>query len=281
MKIRNPYLVRAIGWSGTRLVRLVAATLRSDYTFLGPLPTDPRRPSGQSFIYALWHEYFLMPVVRFGTPRLAALVSRHRDGELLCMLLRSVGVSCVRGSSYRGRVAALRGMLAAARNGQHLAITPDGPRGPRRHVQAGVIYLAARSGWPIVPVGVGFQHCWRLPSWDRFAIPRPFTRMRCIAGEPLHVPPHLRAADISAYCQLLRQHLNYLSALARLWARRGGASPPQLLPPPPRLVPPISHDLCRDHRCPRHQLGRRVRTAPIPIEWSAIELPRINAEPLG
>src|SRR5436190_464721 len=86
----------------------------------------------------------------------------------------------------RGWIGTVRQMLRVGRK-SHLAITPDGPRGPRRQVQPGLLYLAARTGLPIVPVGIGYDRPWRMRSWDRFAVPRPWTRATCVTTEPIHV----------------------------------------------------------------------------------------------
>jgi lysophospholipid acyltransferase (LPLAT)-like uncharacterized protein len=230
MKIRHRACMHLLGWCGTRLVRMLAATLRFDYALLGSPETDPRRDGPQRYIYALWHEHFLIPIVRFRDAPLTVLVSRHRDGELLGYLFTASRMNLIRGSSRRGGVAALLGLLAAARQGRHLALTPDGPRGPRRSVQPGILYLAAQTGWPIIPIGVGFQKAWRMPSWDCFAVPRPFTRVRCIIGEPLYLPSRLPRRMFHPYAELLRRTLNQLCAQARLWAKGHGES----------LVNPIS-----------------------------------------
>lgn len=220
MKIRHPACLHLLGWCGTRLVRLLSATLRFDYVLLGPPETDPRHSGSQRYIYALWHEHFLIPIVRFRDAPLTVLVSRHRDGELLGHLFATTRMKLIRGSSRRGAVAALLGLLEAAREGSHLALTPDGPRGPRRTVQPGVLYLAAQTGRPIVPIGVGFQRAWRMRSWDCFAVPRPFSRVRCIVGEPLYLPPRLSRERFPQYAELLRRTLNHLCAQARLWAKQ-------------------------------------------------------------
>lgn len=219
MSIRHPGVLRLIGWCGAKLVRVLSSTLHFEYSLLGPPETDPSQPGPQRYIYTLWHEHFLIPIARFSDIPLTVLVSRHRDGELLGQLFATTRMQMVRGSTRRGGVAAVLGLLEAARSGRHLALTPDGPRGPRRTVQPGILYLASRTGWPIVPVGVGFQKVWRMPSWDCFAVPRPFTRVRCIVGAPLPIPPCLPREHFPLYAAMLRQTLNHLCAQARLWAK--------------------------------------------------------------
>jgi lysophospholipid acyltransferase (LPLAT)-like uncharacterized protein len=238
MSIRHPGLLRLIGWCGAKLVRALSATLHFDYTLLGPPETDPHQQSSQRYIYALWHEHFLIPIVRFSDIPLTVLVSRHRDGELLGHLFATTKMQLVRGSTRRGGVTAVLNLLKAARSGCHLALTPDGPRGPRRTVQPGILYLASRTGWPIVPLGIGFQKAWRMHSWDCFAVPRPFTRVRCVVGTPIHVPECLPREQFPLYATILRRALNHLCAQANLWAKHRlhpwTQSPPDLLQHPRR-----------------------------------------------
>ncbi len=111
-------------------------------------------------------------------------------------------------------------MLRAGRNA-HLAITPDGPRGPRRRVQPGVIYLAARTGLPIIPVGFGFRRPWRLKSWDCFALPRPWTAATCVTGEAIVVPPGADKDRLEYYRQMVEQSMLEVTVLAERWAESG------------------------------------------------------------
>ena len=217
MKIRDPRLIAAAGWLGTRIVRLLSASLRFDYRSIGGVALDPLQPpSREPFLYALWHEYFLIPIVRFGNPGVSALVSRHADGQMLGMLLRSTGTGAVFGSTSRGGVGAVRELLRPGMG--HVAVTPDGPRGPRRVVQPGIVYLASRTGMRIVPIGVGHRRPWRVKSWDQFAIPRPFSRVRCLFGEPLSVPPGLGSEDLPRHATRLQMELDQLTHSAQLWA---------------------------------------------------------------
>lgn len=116
------------------------------------------------------------------------MISASRDGELISTIARSMGYTPVRGSSSKGGQEALKGMVRFMKEGKRCAITPDGPRGPRREVKKGVVDLARLTGCPVVPFAFEAQHCWRLRSWDRFIIPKPFSRAVFIYGEPIQVP---------------------------------------------------------------------------------------------
>jgi len=227
MRLKSPRLIATAGWCGTKIVRLLSASLRFDHCSVGPVAVDPRQPpEREAFIYALWHENFLIPIARFGNPGVAALVSRHADGQLLGTLLNATGMSAVFGSTSRGGVAAVRELLRPGVVPRHLAVTPDGPRGPRRSVQPGVVYLASQTGMRIVPIGVGHRRPWRMKSWDSFAVPRPFSRVRCLFGLPISVPPGLSTDSLGPHARYLQAELDRVTASAQDWADSGRLDPP-------------------------------------------------------
>jgi len=171
-------------------------------------------------LYLFWHEYILFPLYLRGHCYLTMLVSRHRDANLLTEVARVLGFDFVRGSSRRGGDQALRQLIAIGRC-RHLTITPDGPRGPRRHMAPGAVYVASRLGVPIVLMGFGYHRPWRLNSWDRFAIPRPFSRARAITSAPITIPQDLDREGIEYYRQMLESRLNGLTEEAEKWAESG------------------------------------------------------------
>jgi lysophospholipid acyltransferase (LPLAT)-like uncharacterized protein len=128
-----------------------------------------------------------------------------------------LGFSTVRGSTTRKGFSALRGLM---RQGKltHLAITPDGPKGPRRVVQQGGIYLASRTGMPILPTGLAFRSCWRAKSWDRLAVPKPGTMGVCIIGKPIMIPPDISMEEIESYRQKLQIEMDKIQARAEALA---------------------------------------------------------------
>jgi lysophospholipid acyltransferase (LPLAT)-like uncharacterized protein len=219
MRIRDRRLIAAAGWVGTRLVHALAATLRFKTHSFGPVPLDPASASSSSrFIYVLWHENFLVPISRLGHPSVSALVSQHADGQILGSLLRSSRMGIVRGSTSRGAVTAVRQVLRNDSRFQHLAVTPDGPRGPRRQVQPGVVYLAAKTGMQLVPLAVGHHNPYRVNSWDSFVVPRPFSRLRCIFGSPIDVPGDCGEPGLTHYRTYLQEELTRLTRVAQDWA---------------------------------------------------------------
>jgi len=174
-------LVRALG----RTLRLVVDGTDA----LGPFWQDQR-----PLIYAVWHGRILMiPWLNArlrctaGARPARVLASRSSDGELVARYVRHFGLEVARGSSSHGGAAALRALTAALRAGEDVAVIPDGPRGPRRQAQPGVVALAALSGVPIVPLGFAAHPARRLGSWDEFMIPLPFARAAAVFGAPVAV----------------------------------------------------------------------------------------------
>jgi lysophospholipid acyltransferase (LPLAT)-like uncharacterized protein len=145
---------------------------------------------GAPAVAAFWHEILpVMPVLRrFARGRIQVLISSHRDGKLIAEVVRGLGFEVAEGSSRRGGAAAARRLLDHLASGGQIAITPDGPRGPRRHAAPGVAELAARAGVPVIPCGAATSRHWRLPSWDRMLFPLPFGRGAIVLGAPIEVP---------------------------------------------------------------------------------------------
>ncbi len=185
--------MQLIATFGAGIVRLIVATLRfrvrDDAGVLGG-PATPR------LIWAFWHNsLFVIPHLlnhylshRPG----AALTSASRDGEILAAFLERFNVRPIRGSSSRQGAAALLEMKRLIEQGFDVAITPDGPRGPRYHLNPGVITLAQKTGALIMPIRVHYSRCWRLKTWDAFEIPKPFATVT-IALLPLY-----RVAPVSS-----------------------------------------------------------------------------------
>jgi len=147
--------------------------------------------------------------------------------------IRHLGFRVVSGSSTRGGVEAMRRMLELSKNA-HVAITPDGPRGPRRRVQPGMIHLAARTGLPIVIGAFGYDRPWRMRSWDRFALPRPWSLSTCVLTPPISVPANADREQLEEYRQLVEDTFVWISTVAERWAEEGRwrnpGQPPCLTP---------------------------------------------------
>jgi len=173
---------------GFRLLQLWVRTLRYEIEdragVLG-------KPVDQNYIGALWHNRLLIfPFVLrrfFSNRRGAALISASRDGELLADAITRFGFDVVRGSSSRLGASAILQLTDVLASGRDVVITPDGPRGPAYELGPGIIFLAQKSGAAVLPVNMEYSSCWRLNSWDRFVLPRPFAKIRVIIGQPHRV----------------------------------------------------------------------------------------------
>ncbi len=217
---------------------------------------DPVSGVGSPRIYVFWHEYILFPLHLRGHCHLAMLLSQHRDADILARVGYHLGFDCVRGSTYQGGAKAIRAMFERSRQ-QHLAITPDGPRGPRRELAPGPVYLASRLGLPLVVMGFGYDRPWRMTSWDRFAVPRPYSRARAVVGPAIHVPADLDRDGLETCRQRVERLMNCLTSEAEAWAASGthkrgempvtrGFSPP---PAPHTTVSlPLPADMVRPSR---------------------------------
>jgi lysophospholipid acyltransferase (LPLAT)-like uncharacterized protein len=216
VKIRNRHLVKLAGVMASFAARGLARSLRFHYEPLAAKLGPRMIPKSDTsrHLYAIWHENLLLPAAKFGDRSLAVLISKHADGQILASLIESMGMGLVLGSTNRGGIEAVRKLLDPAQCRRHLAVTPDGPRGPRRIVQPGIIYIASRTGMKIVAVGVGYKTCWRAKSWDRFAIPKPVSEARIVTGEPIHVPEGLKMNELEEYRQIVQAEMDRLNALA-------------------------------------------------------------------
>ncbi len=219
MKLRHPLAIKgaAFGLAGLFGAWMWTLRFRGYENVPGVHPATPGLQ--EKFIYAFWHETLLMPAHLFRRQPVKVLISLHADGELISQVTRHLGVGVVRGSTTRGGTEALLEMIELAKT-THIAVTPDGPRGPRRKVHPGVMYLASATGLRVVPSGYAFRDCWRAKSWDRFAVPYPFTCGVGVGGAPISVPPGLGKRRLEEYRLQLEASLNALTEEAEQRAAR-------------------------------------------------------------
>ena len=162
-----------------------------------------------NYIYALWHGTILVPMWANRNNGAGVLVSHSRDGEYIARIAEGFGYEAVRGSSSRGGHTALRRMVEKAREGKHLMITPDGPRGPLHHFQIGAVYLARMTGLPLVPIGIALTRHWtvRAGGWDRFLVPKPCALGVLKAAEAVSVPRRASEEHMEGLRKLLERAL--------------------------------------------------------------------------
>jgi lysophospholipid acyltransferase (LPLAT)-like uncharacterized protein len=208
MKVAPTLLVIAAKW----LLRLLGWTQRvrfeDPHGFLGhDVPPQPT-------IFVIWHNRLLLAcelAPRRFREKVVFLASRSRDGGYIADYLRRLGMQAVRGSSSRGGAQALLELRQHLEAGRLVALTPDGPRGPRYHVQDGVLWLARRTGAQIVPLAYNAMSHLEAKSWDRTHIPLPFSRGEYVVGEPIRLPPDLDEAGMDAARKLVWNGLMAIS----------------------------------------------------------------------
>ncbi|MCA9756193.1 MAG: lysophospholipid acyltransferase family protein [Candidatus Eisenbacteria bacterium] len=172
--------------------------------------------TGQPYIHGFFHEHILSLSYAYRKRGVVVLVSQSADGEYISQVIHRLGYGTVRGSTTRGGLRALLTMAKIGAGGRALSVTPDGPRGPRREVQLGILHIASRSGQPIVPLGVAISSLRRLGGWDRFEIPLPFAKIQIVAGEPIPIAADLSPDELEKrYLALLQERFAYVEERAQ------------------------------------------------------------------
>ena len=195
-------------------IRLLRATVR--FRHHGDEGMRAWEREGRHFILAFWHRHLLFMPYSYRGRRISVLVSQSKDGELIARTVARLGIDSSRGSSSRGGIAGMRSLLRKAAEGWDIAFTPDGPRGPLREVQPGVILAAAATGLPIQPVAIAASRAKLLRSWDRFVVPLPFSTVHFVYGEPLVVE---RRGDTVEAAAELKRRLDAAEGEAERWAK--------------------------------------------------------------
>ena len=173
--------------------------------------------SSKKFIFALWHSRILLMTYMHKESECAIIVSSSKDGEIISRILQRQGNKTVRGSTSRGGVRALAGLIRVLKQKVRPgAITPDGPRGPRFKCKGGIITLAKKMGYPIVPLTCSAEKIKIFNSWDKFILPYPFTRCRIVYGKPVYVEPKADKKQENICRVALENELNRITKEADL-----------------------------------------------------------------
>lgn len=175
---------------------------------------------GDGVLYAIWHDSMMLPLGHEARRQTVAVVSRGADGLFAARIVRHFGVGAICGSTGETGAAVVMEALRSRPRGHSLVVTPDGPRGPRHHAHEGAVFLASRSGLPVVPIGMALSREWRLRSWDRFRVAKPFARAEMVFGAPRKVAADLDRAALESERAWLEGELLALSKEAH---ERAGA----------------------------------------------------------
>lgn len=201
MNLVSPHSLGKLAWS---VVNILCKTLTIE---LRGSDREFYRDGGKPMIYTTWHGRMLVPLFCRKNRGVYVLVSQHRDGELVTATVLASGNKTVRGSTTRGGARALVKLIRIVKNGSKISITPDGPKGPRFHMQTGLVYVAAKSGVPVVPVSASVSRAFYFKSWDTFQFPLPFAKAVFIIGEPYNVTGGLDDANIEYHRAELEKRL--------------------------------------------------------------------------
>ncbi|MEO8575543.1 MAG: lysophospholipid acyltransferase family protein [Gemmatimonadales bacterium] len=172
-------------FAASRLIRAISSTWR--VRFVGDETVQRLHAEKTSILFTFWHGEMLAFLWPHRNRGVHILVSEHKDGEIISRILQWMGYNLIRGSTSRGAGRALIGMVRVLKAGEDIAITPDGPRGPRHKYAPGAVIAAQRSGAAILPSAAYVDRFWQLSSWDGFIIPKPFARITIAYGTPTFV----------------------------------------------------------------------------------------------
>ena len=165
--------------------------------------------SGGRAVYATWHQRMFYHFHYFGKMNLLMMISASRDGEYAARMASWLGFRSVRGSSTRGGSRALKNIVTRLKNGQDSAgMLADGPQGPPRVVKMGSLIMARDAGLPLIGVMWGGEKCWVLNSWDRYMIPKPFSRVVIAYTEPMWIPEGTAGEDLEELRLEFERRLN-------------------------------------------------------------------------
>lgn len=199
------------------VLRAVIAVLRRTWRWrlvAGREHLDAALAGGRPVLFCFWHARVLPAsiflseqVIHRGGSTLVTLASQSQDGEIATRIAVALGGQPLRGSSTRGGAAGLKGLLRAVKEGHNLALTVDGPKGPPHVAKPGIVAVARATGAPLLPLSWSSDRAWRLGSWDRTAIPKPFARVEVRLGEPIAVPREVDEEGFEGYRRRLDEAL--------------------------------------------------------------------------
>jgi lysophospholipid acyltransferase (LPLAT)-like uncharacterized protein len=222
VKIRNRYLTKFLAFCAVWLVRALFKTCRIEIATEVPGCCPYEDTGNRRFLYCVWHDDILMTCFCGRPKKMAGLVSPHQDGSYLAEAMRRLGITSVRGSSKRDASRAMRELLGRVRD-LHVAITPDGPRGPRRQMKTGIIFLASRSGRVIIPTAYACRRPWWIKgNWTDMQLPMPFTRVHARGGPAFVVPADLDREQLEVFARRLQAEMERQEAIAIAAVARHG-----------------------------------------------------------
>ena len=215
MRVKQKNRISDIKWNlvgifGKLLIDLLFNTMKIDVKGF-----EKVKPiiSSRKVIFAVWHSRILLVTYLYKGFNGLAMVSRSKDGEIVARIIQKQGNEAVRGSTKKGGLYALSMLIKKIKEkNKPCLIVPDGPQGPRCKVQPGIIILARKTGYPIVPISYSARKIKVFASWDRFILPFPFTKCTAIYGDPLYVPQNADENEGKRRLMLLENELNRITS---------------------------------------------------------------------
>ncbi|HSB29843.1 MAG TPA: lysophospholipid acyltransferase family protein [Pyrinomonadaceae bacterium] len=213
--LKDRLLIRAADLVFYLLINFIGLTAR--FEVIGWDNHDKAEQNGGLPIYVFWHDRIFLTTYWWRKRRIVVMTSRSFDGEYIARFIQRFGYGAVRGSSTRGAVGAVVEMAKLMRAGCTTAFTIDGPKGPRYVAKMGAVLLAKKTGHPIMPVTMALKRYWKLPSWDQFQIPKPFTKARVYVAPPIYVPGDADEQALNAKRDELQAVLDDLNRKTDEW----------------------------------------------------------------
>jgi lysophospholipid acyltransferase (LPLAT)-like uncharacterized protein len=188
------------------------------------LPNDSAKIG--THLYCAWHDSIAGLLFYGPATRMAGLTSRHADGSFISGVMNAVNMKPVRGSTRHGGASALAELIQTSKD-YDIAITPDGPRGPRRQLKDGIVYLASVTGMPIIPVTLSCVNAWRPRGrWTDLTVPKPLARAWFLCGAPISIPSRIARHQVREYCELLQATMDEQQEFGDTIATQRAATPP-------------------------------------------------------
>jgi len=209
--------VATIAGLGYPLINALGHTLR--WRVEGLQHLDAILASGRQPVMAFWHGRILPATFFFRRRGIVVITSENFDGEWIARIIERFGYGTARGSTSRGGKKAMLQLVRDMKTGRAAGFTLDGPRGPARVAQAGAVWLASATGNPVLPFHFEASSHWSLRSWDSTQIPKPFSTIALVVGEPLEIPNEVSGEVLEQARQELERRLSLLEARAREIAR--------------------------------------------------------------
>lgn len=210
-------VIRLAGFFGYVLIGMLGATLRFQTT--GWENVEAIEKAGKLPIYSFWHDRIISGTYFFRNRGIIVLSSSSFDSEYTARCIQRLGFGIIKGSSTRGGIQALVGMIRMMKQGFAMAFTIDGPKGPRYEAKAGPVVLAKKTGNPLMPFVIECEKFWTIKSWDRLQIPKPFTKANLIIGSPIYVDANARDEEQESKRLELQDSLNDLVEVGERWRK--------------------------------------------------------------